>query len=94
MQKQKQVWLMGAASLTMLAAVSAGLIAAQWKHEAIPFAAFGVVLLLTLVKSRWVVMDFMGLRGKRPGLASALVAWVGFFALAASAKSALALLVG
>ena len=90
MQKNKPVWLMGTASLTMLAAVVAGLIAAQWKHEAVPYAAFGVILVLTLVKSRWVVMDFMGLRDASPRLSAALIGWVAFFTLAAAAKAALA----
>lgn len=90
MQKTKPAWLMGSASVTMLAAVVAGLIAAQWKHEAMPFAALGVVLVLTVVKSRWVVMDFMGLRGAHPRIAGALVGWVALFALAAATKSMLA----
>lgn len=90
MQKSRPVWLMGSASAVMVAAVVAALISAQWKHEAVPYAALGVILVLTLVKSRLVVMDFMGLRGSRPRLSAALVAWVAFFALAAAAKAAFA----
>jgi nitric oxide reductase NorF protein len=81
---------MGTATVLMLIAVVGALIAAQWNHEALPFAAFGVVLVLMVVKSRWVVMDFMGLRGVRPRLSAALIAWPAFFALAAAAKAALA----
>lgn len=87
--ERKQIWLMGSASGLMLVAVAAALISAQWKHEAVPFLAFGAILVLTIVKSRWVVMDFMGLRHERAVLAGALVGWVGFFSLAAAAKTAL-----
>jgi nitric oxide reductase NorF protein len=90
--ERKETWLMGRASVLMLVAVAAALISAQWKHEAVPFLAFGVILILTIVKSRWVVMDFMGLRHERPMLSGALVGWVGFFALAAAIKAALPLL--
>lgn len=90
--ERKEIWLMGRASVLMLVAVAAALISAQWKHEAVPFLAFGVILVLTMVKSRWVVMDFMGLRHERPLLAGALVGWVGLFSLAAAVKAALAAL--
>jgi nitric oxide reductase NorF protein len=90
MERKQSTWLMGTATVLMLIAVVGALIAAQWNHEALPFAAFGVVLVLMVVKSRWVVMDFMGLRGVRPRLSAALIAWPAFFALAAAAKAALA----
>ena len=92
MQKSKLVWLMGSASLAMLAAVIAGLIAAQWKHEAVPVVALGAILVLTVAKSRWIVMDFMGLRQVRPRLCAALLAWPAFFLLAAAVKAALLVL--
>jgi nitric oxide reductase NorF protein len=85
--ERKEIWLMGSASGLMLVAVAAALISAQWKHEAVPFLAFGVILILTIVKSRWVVMDFMALRGIRPKLAASLLAWPVFFALAAAVKA-------
>lgn len=81
---------MGSASGLMIVAVAAALISAQWKHEAVPFLALGAILVLTVVKSRWVVLDFMGLRNERPVLSGALVGWVAFFALAAASKAALA----
>ena len=90
MEPKQSTWLMGTATVLMLIAVVGALIAAQWNHEALPFAAFGVVLVLMVIKSRWVVMDFMGLRGIRPRLSAALIAWPAFFALAAAAKAALA----
>ena len=90
MQRKQSTWLTGTATVLMLVAVVAALISAQWNHEALPFAAFGVILVLMVVKSRWVVMDFMGLRGGRPGLSAALIAWPAFFALAAAAKAMLA----
>ena len=76
-----------AASGLMLVAVAAALVSAQWKHEAVPFLAFCTILVLTIVKSRWVVMDFMALRGIRPKLAASLIGWPVFFALAAAAKA-------
>lgn len=88
--ERKEIWLMGSASGLMLVAVASALVSAQWRHEAVPFLALGVILILTIVKSRWVVMDFMGLRHERPMLSGALVGWVGFFALAAAIKAALA----
>ena len=89
MERKREVWLMGSASGLMLAAVAAALIAAQWKHESISFPAFCAILVLTVVKSRWVVMDFMALRGVRPRLAAALLAWPAFFALGAGVKAML-----
>lgn len=89
MQHKNEVWLIGRASGLMLVAVAAALVSAQWKHEEVPFLAFGVILVLAVVKSRWVVMDFMALRGARPKLAAALVAWPAFFTLAAAAKTLL-----
>ncbi|CAN7657102.1 cytochrome C oxidase subunit IV family protein [Rhizobium sp. LjRoot30] len=90
MERDKSKWLMGSAAGLLLIAVVAALISAQWKHEAIPFAALCVVLVLTVVKSRIVVLDFMGLRGMRRGLSAALIAWPILFVVAAVAKAALA----
>jgi nitric oxide reductase NorF protein len=90
MERKKEIWLMGSASGLMLISVVAALISAQWKHEAVPFLALGAILVLTVVKSRWVVLDFMGLRNERPVLSGALVGWVAFFALASATKAALA----
>jgi nitric oxide reductase NorF protein len=89
-ERRKEIWLMGSASGLMMVAIAAALISAQWKHEAVPFLALGAILVLTVVKSRWVVLDFMGLRNERPVLSGALVGWVAFFALAAVTKAALA----
>ena len=90
MERDKSKWLMGSAAGLLMIAVVAALISAQWKHEAIPFAALCVVLALTVVKSRIVVLDFMGLRGVRRGLSVALIAWPILFVVAAVAKAALA----
>jgi nitric oxide reductase NorF protein len=90
MNRNKSIWLPGSAAGIMMIAIITALISAQWKHEALPFAALGAILVLTIVKSRWVIMDFMGLRGVRPRLSSALVAWVAFFALVTAGKAALA----
>lgn len=84
----QRTWLMGRAAGLLLIAIAAALIAAQWKHEALPLAAVGTILVLTIVKARIVVLDFMGLRDVRPGLARAIVAWPILFALLVAAKVA------
>ena len=91
MNRNANTWLLGSAIALMLAAIVAALISAQWKNEAIPIAALVVILGLTVVKARWVVMDFMGLRGQRPHLSMALIAWPSAFALAAAAKASIEL---
>jgi nitric oxide reductase NorF protein len=91
--RNKSTWLFGSAAAVMILAIVAALISAQWKHEAVPMAALSVILLLTILKSRVVILDFMELRGSRPGLPAALVAWPTFFCLAAGAKALLVLLV-
>jgi nitric oxide reductase NorF protein len=88
MDRKTDIWLMGSAACIIIVAAVAALISAQWNHEAVPFAALGVILVLTVVKSRWVVMDFMGLRNVHPKLSAAIVAWPAFFALAAMGKVA------
>ena len=90
MQENNKTGLVGRAAGIMIVAIVAGLVAAQWKHEAIPFVALAVILVLSIVKSRWVILDFMGLRGIRPRLAFALLVWPAFFAVAAAARAALA----
>ena len=89
MKDDKHVWLMGRAAGLLIVAIVAALVAAQWKHEAVPFVVFAAILVLALVKSRWVVLDFMGLRKARPRLALALLAWPAFFAIAAAARAAM-----
>lgn len=92
--KHKQIWLMGSASGLMLVAVVSTLISAQWKHESVPFLAFCAILILTIVKARWVMLDFMGLRETRPMLSMAILAWPMLFSAAALAEAALSTLVG
>ncbi|MFD1745912.1 cytochrome C oxidase subunit IV family protein [Rhizobium helianthi] len=92
MKQHKNIWLMGRAALVMFVAMIGGLAAAQWKHEAVPFIIFVFILILTLVKSRWVIFDFMGFRNSRPRLALALLAWPVFFAVAAAMRAAMAAL--
>lgn len=84
----QRTWLMGRAAGLLLIAVIAALISAQWKHEAIPLAALGAILVLTVVKARVVVLDFMGLRDLRPGLARAIIAWPILFAILVAVKVA------
>lgn len=89
MNNDKTVWLLGSTIWLVLMAVVAALVAAQWKAEQLPFVALAAILLLALLKARIVVADFMGLRGVRPKLAAALIAWPAGFALLAAAKAAL-----
>ncbi len=65
----------------MLAAVGA-LTAAQWKHQAVPLVVVALLLMLTVIKARLIILDFMGLRHVRPATAAALTAWPTFFAIA------------
>lgn len=76
----------------LLLGIVAALIAAQWHREALPLVAFAVVFTLVLLKARLIVLDFIGLRGRRPLLARALMAWPMVFALAATGKLALGFL--
>lgn len=92
MERRHTRWLLGSAIWVMLIAIVSVLIASQWNKEALPFAALGAILVLTVIKSRIVILDFMGLRGMRPRLAAALIAWPAFFALVAVAKAAAQLL--
>lgn len=81
--------------LLVLMAAVASLIAVQWRHQALPFAAILVVLSIALLKARLIVLDFLGLRGLKSPQATALLAWPAGFALAAAAKTlAVTLLIG
>lgn len=73
-------------------AVIAAVIAAQWKHEAVPILVVLLILALMLAKARLVILDFIGLRDMRPRLAAALLAWILVFAGAGAAKTVLPLL--
>jgi nitric oxide reductase NorF protein len=88
MENSKGRWLFGCTIWLILIALVTALIAAQWTAAALPLAAFAAILVLTLIKARIVILDFMGLRGVRPGLAAALAAWPALFLLVAAAKAA------
>jgi nitric oxide reductase NorF protein len=90
MMRQKSTWLLGSAAGIMMVAIVAALIAAQWKHQTMPLVAIGVILVLTVVKCRWIVRDFMGLDSLHPKLGAALVGWAALFVLATAAKGAMA----
>jgi len=77
-----------AAHWVLIMGVVAALVSAQWHQEALPLVALVVVLALVVLKARLIVLDFIGLRGSRPILAAALLAWPAFFALAAAVKAA------
>jgi nitric oxide reductase NorF protein len=88
MVRKENTWLLGSAIWLVLIAIVSALIAGRWKAEALPFAAIGVILILLVVKSRIIVLDFIGLREVRPRMAVALVAWPSLFALLVAAKAA------
>lgn len=88
--RQKSTWLMGSAAGIMMVAIIATLIAAQWKHQTAPLVAMGVILVLTVVKCRWIVRDFMGLDHLHPKLSGALVGWAALFVLTTAIRAALA----
>ncbi|TCV74276.1 nitric oxide reductase NorF protein [Neorhizobium sp. R1-B] len=79
--------LFSSANWIIMLGVVAALIAAQWKHQAIPIVALTIILVFTIAKVRLIVLDFMSLRGTRPNLARALVIWPTFFAAAGLAKA-------
>lgn len=74
--------LFSSANWVMMLATVGALTAAQWKHQAVPLAIVAFLLMLTLLKARLIILDFMGLRDFRPMTATALLAWPSFFALA------------
>lgn len=61
----------------------AALLASQWKEGAIPAIVLVVILLMTLAKSRLIILDFVGLRGVSRRLALPLYGFMGFSATAA-----------
>lgn len=82
--------LFGSANWIMMLGIVGALIAAQWKHEAMPMIALTVILVMTVAKARLIVLDFMSLRGTRPHLARALMIWPTFFAALSLGKVVLA----
>lgn len=72
----------------LIMGIVAALVAAQWHQQALPLVALVAVLALVVLKARLVILDFIGLRGSRPLLATALLAWPIAFALAAAVKAA------
>lgn len=79
--------LFASANLVMFLGIVGALLAAQWKHEAIPLAVLALVLLMTVIKARLIILDFMELRGERPVLATALWLWPLLFAVATLARA-------
>lgn len=86
MKARSSASLFASTNWILMMGIVSGLIAAQWKHEAMPFAAVVTVLVLTVFKARLIILDFMHLR-ERPRLAVALLAWPVFFTVAILAKS-------
>lgn len=63
--------------------IVAALLASQWKQGALPAVVLATVVLLTLVKSRLIILDFLGLRDVSPRLALPLYGFMAFSSAAA-----------
>lgn len=94
MKPKSSASLFASTNWILMMGIVSGLISAQWKHEALPLVAIIAVLGLTIFKARLIILDFMHLRGARPGLAAALLAWPILFMVAILAKSAAANFLG
>ena len=68
--------------------IVAALVTAQWHQETLPIVALIAVLCLTVLKARLIILDFMCLRGSRPVLVAALLAWPVLFISAVAIKAA------
>lgn len=87
MWRDKSNWLPVTATVLILIAIIAGIVSSHWKHEALPLYALAIVLLLTVIKVRIVILDFMGLRHANPKLSTALVVWPLAFVTAVALKA-------
>jgi hypothetical protein len=87
MTAKQSARLFASANWVIMLAVIGALIAAQWKHQAVPLAILGILLVLTVVKARLIILDFMGLRDDRPAMAVALWAWPMLFSFAALGRA-------
>ncbi|MBB4065396.1 hypothetical protein [Gellertiella hungarica] len=56
----------------------AALLASQWKEAPLPAAVLVVIVIMTLAKSRLIILDFLGLRGVSPRLALPLYGFMAF----------------
>jgi nitric oxide reductase NorF protein len=72
----------------LIMGILGAIVTSQWHQEAVPLIALIVVLVLTVLKSRLIILDFMRLRGDRPILAAALLAWPMMFTFAVVIKAA------
>ncbi len=86
--------LFASANWVMMLAIVGALLAAQWKHQAVPLVVLLIILVLTVIKSRFVILDFMGLRSEHPTMAAALWAWPVFFCIATLGRALSTLWVG
>ncbi|MEK1932304.1 MAG: cytochrome C oxidase subunit IV family protein [Pararhizobium sp.] len=79
--------LFGSAHWVLIMGIVGAIVTSQWHQEALPLIALVVVLALTVLKARLIILDFMRLRGSRPVLAAALLAWPVMFAFAVAVKA-------
>lgn len=82
--------LFASATIVITMGIVGALLAAQWKVGALPLPVLGLVLALGALKSRLIVMDFIGLRTRRTAFAYPLYGWIAFVLVLAAAKATLA----
>ena len=87
MAAKQSARLFNSANWVIMLAVIGAIVAAQWKHQAVPFAILCVLLVLTVVKARLIILDFMGLRDTQPAMAVALLIWPTLFSFAALGRA-------
>ena len=87
MTAKQSARLFTSANWVMMLAIVGALIAAQWKHQAVPLAILAVLLVFTVIKARLIILDFMGLRAERPAMAIALWTWPTLFSFASLGRA-------
>lgn len=88
MSKKATPELFSSSHWVLIMGILGAIVTSQWHQEALPLIALVVVLVLTVLKSRLIILDFMRLRGDRPVLAAALLAWPMMFTFAVAIKAA------
>lgn len=64
--------------------IMGALLASQWRHGSVPAAVLMAILFLTLIKSRLIILDFLGLREVSPRLALPLYGFMAFSSVVAA----------
>lgn len=91
MTRREREELLGTLILLLTLAVGGAVVATLAGPTVVPIAA---VLVIAFAKGRFVVLDFLELRGSRSGLRPALLAWPGLLLSLAFARSVAVALLG